>query len=176
VTITEDTEGQLHSVLVEAAAELLEGLGMSAEPGHADEDDLAAVIGFTSEHLCGNLLLRAQESFVERTRSQLMGGRASTHAERCDWVAELSNQLLGRIKNKLISRGVSIAMTTPSVIEGRSISISRPPSTEKHLRFHLKTGTGPLWAWLDLEAQPTLALLACDTADDVVSEGDVLMF
>lgn len=176
MTITEETEGQLHSVLVEAAAELLEGLGMSAEPARADEDDLAAVIGFTSEHLCGNLLLRAQESFVERTRSQLMGGRASTHAERCDWVAELSNQLLGRIKNKLISRGVSIAMTTPSVIEGRNISISRPPSTEKHLRFHLETGTGPLWAWLDLEVQPTLALLATNAVDDVVSEGDVLMF
>ena len=71
---------------------------------------------------------------------------------------------------------LSIAMTTPSVIEGRSISLSRPPSSGKHLRFHLKTGTGPLWAWLDLEAQPTLVLLAAESTDDVVSEGDVLMF
>jgi chemotaxis protein CheX len=65
---------------------------------------LAAVIGFLGTQVKGSLTVRAP-----------------TLHEVSDWAGEIANQLLGRLKNKLLPHGVSFAMTTPAMIYGDSL-------------------------------------------------------
>jgi chemotaxis protein CheX len=78
---------------------------------------LASVIGFLGTQVKGSLTVRAPVSFFSGTFPVEKDGEHSLH-EVSDWAGEIANQLLGRVKNKLLPYGVSFSMTTPAMIYG----------------------------------------------------------
>ena len=89
-----------------------------------------------------------------------------------DWVGELANQFLGRFKNKLLGRGIRLAMSTPELCPHTAIPAEQ-------------IGNGALW----FRAQTTLddvvaaarglpkdAELGAEVTVDMMGEGECELF
>ncbi|CAN5590767.1 hypothetical protein BH11MYX1_BH11MYX1_16690 [soil metagenome] len=126
---------------------------------------LCGVIGFTGPDMRGSLMLGCSLEPLQLARG---GGEMTMR----DWLAELTNQLLGRVKNRLIGLGVDFCTSTPVVLGGERIA---PVSSQS--AGHLFTADGGLVSvWFDTAIRPDLEL---DTADDpgaVPIEGSTLLF
>jgi hypothetical protein len=89
-----------------------------------------------------------------------------------DWLAELTNQLLGRVKNRLLAFGTVIHCSTPVVLGGERIA----PISSQPLG-HLFTADGGLVSvWFDTVVRPDFTLSPRADALELPSEGDALLF
>src|SRR4051812_36863295 len=75
---------------------------------------LCGVIGFTARQMRGALVLASTNEPLEQTSPESTSHR--------DWICELANQLLGRVKNQLLSRKVEIFASTPVALRGDHLS------------------------------------------------------
>jgi hypothetical protein len=89
------------------------------------------------------------------------------------WVAELTNQIVGRFKNELFRRGVEVAMSIPVVLTATQLT----PLPQTHLDpTRLAVGEGFITIWLETEAEDGLEL-AEPTADTMMAaEGEAMLF
>src|SRR4030095_1236237 len=68
-----------------------------------EELALCGVMGFGGKQMRGALVLATTREPLERTNP---GGLTSQR----DWICELANQLMGRVKNRLLAVGVEILL------------------------------------------------------------------
>jgi hypothetical protein len=109
---------------VELAASL--GLGAYREVGAAGPvtaDLLAAVVGFTDARLSGSLVIMATADGLRRSHPNAAMGMPIDDRDVSDWIGELANQLLGRVKNRVVRCGLEFSMTTPTVMSGGGIHL-----------------------------------------------------
>jgi CheY-specific phosphatase CheX len=116
---------RLDAFLREAAIELFASHGLEVAPemaaGEAGGDPLVSAIGFTAATMRGTLVLSVGRDLAAASLpGSLRGGGASLDL-LVDWTGELSNQLLGRIKTRLCSVGLEIALSTPMVFVGTAM-------------------------------------------------------
>lgn len=153
----------------EACRELFESYGVSiahtSEP-LSERFGCCGVIGFTSDNLRGSIIIAASNEILQR--SYPIPGAPP----QCDWLGELANQMLGRLKHKLLSHGVEIALATPIVLQGYEI---QPLFGGAHFCEHFSSGAGAVRLWLDLDAEPGFALCE-EMATSNAAEGDLLLF
>jgi CheY-specific phosphatase CheX len=124
------------------------------------------IVGFTGDQMRGALLLATSAEPLGRTLP-------SSDASLREWIAELSNQLLGRIKNKLVSHGVTLHMSTPTVLRGQHIA---PVSSTPIVPYAFSSGAGVVCVWIDVEIIPGVDLTQVTDAPDVMSEGSGFLF
>jgi CheY-specific phosphatase CheX len=151
----------IDEVIQLAAVELLRAYGVAAQPTKVAvtpaDFSCAAAVGFTGANMRGSLLIAVPSEISRRTCP------LPSHAYRA-WVAELSNQLLGRIKSKLLSYGVELHVTIPVVIPARLLT---PCSTGPDLVAHRFTSeAGDVLVWFDYEAVAGLALVKVSDLED----------
>lgn len=138
----------LEDFMVRGSEELFAAYGVQvarvdrAPASSADEPvAFAGIIGFTGNDARGTLVLAPSQRLLKSSQPTADG-----HDR--DWVGELANQLLGRVKNQLLSCGVEIHMTTPVVIKGQHLS----PVPREELQPLWFVGDGvQLAVWLDIE-------------------------
>jgi hypothetical protein len=150
-----------------AGAELLQAYGVTASrvEGWVQTDELlySGVMGFFSRTLSGTCLLAAPEATVLAA--------APPEARPRDWVGELANQLVGRLKAKLLARGVTIAMSTPIVVSGLRVT---PLPRGNRVPAVFETATGRVLIWLEVEA--TEDFHWGEERQLLGNEGDLLVF
>lgn len=125
-----------------------------------------AVVGFSGDQMRGSVLLATSREPLGRTSP-------TSDASFREWIAELSNQLLGRIKNKLIPRGVTLHLSTPVVLRGQHLA----PLTRAELVpivFHCEDGH--VCVWFDYEQSPDLDLSKVNEEAAVITEGESMLF
>jgi CheY-specific phosphatase CheX len=158
-------------LMQKVAEELFATYGLTATPitPRSDHESLnvkmASIIGFTGQKLRGTMMLAI--SAVPLARS-----KASDVADR-DWLAELGNQLLGRLKNRLARYDVDITMSTPLVIHGERLS---PTMHGDHAPYRWLLPDGEANVWFDVEFSPDFELRESSTATEVVAEGESMLF
>ena len=130
----------------------------------SEEVLLSGVIGFVGPTLRGTCLLVGNRSPIELSSPQKEHSR--------DWVGELTNQLVGRLKRKFLSFGLEVALTTPVVLSGLHL---RPMPRGKLLPRVFSTDSGSIMIWVEVEAEPGFELGPA-VSDTTSAEGDVLMF
>ncbi|MFO0725223.1 MAG: chemotaxis protein CheX [Myxococcota bacterium] len=163
---------EIREILAVARDELLEGYAVSQEVSRKEAlDSVSAIIGFTSANIRGNLLVSSPHDFLKRWVEQMTEGPA-VDDQLHDWVGELSNQLLGRFKRKLLSRGVEIEMTPPSIVVGSNVRL-RSPSRARRVEVEL-TRPGFDCA-LDLEVDDGFEIPEADSAAMPIGEGDLML-
>ena len=124
------------------------------------------VVGFTSPDFSGFVGLGTTHKMLRRSNRTASSSR--------DWTAELANQLLGRLKNRLLREGIMIHRVPAATIQGC------PPSlfcSQTCLRpISLISDNEPVFIWI--EAEPSLAtaeeLPPADT--EVLAEGEMVLF
>lgn len=139
----------------------------------ADEDDpkpvssACGIIGFTGDAIQGCLVLAASQDVLQA--SYPLPGHAGN-----DWIAELANQHVGRLKTRLLDHGVTIVITTPLVLSGVGIV----PMGDRLSRFAFSAGPESPEAvrmWLDVHVTGDFVLGEV-TPGAGLAEGAALLF
>jgi hypothetical protein len=99
-------------------------------------------------------------------------------ARQRDWMAELSNQLFGRIKNRLFRRGLQLVGTPPAVIGGDHLVAFTGRSQCQPIVLCSPNG-GRVCVWMDYAVNDGLPFALSDQDIEnapVPHEGDILLF
>lgn len=124
------------------------------------------VVGFSGEQMRGTLLLATSREPLGRTSP-------TTDASLREWIAELANMLLGRIKNRLITHGVTLHLSTPIVLRGQHIS---PVTRAELVPYLFSCDGGYVCVWMDAELQPGVDLTKTVETEGLISEGTSTLF
>jgi CheY-specific phosphatase CheX len=119
-------------------------------------------VGFSGPALRGASILAASESPI--AKSNPVDGSIA------DWIAELANQLVGRIKNQLLLNGADVYATTPIVLPGDHIAPMRRVDITPLV---FSADEGSVFVWIELETKPEFQLgMPCE----VINEGEAVLF
>lgn len=159
----------LRGILAEKALELFTDYGVSASQHDTHPETerlLCGILGFTGDHLCGSVVISATESAIAESNPIHDGATRG-------WVAELTNQLVGRFKNALLRCGVEVAMSIPVVLTAAQLT-PLPQNESEPIR--LAVGSGSLAIWLEFESSPDLVLGDPGPESMIGSEGEAMLF
>jgi hypothetical protein len=147
---------------------------MLREPTDLTGHQVAAIIGFAGPGLGGTLAMRAPAMVVMQCLP-LDVSDPEVHVLG-DWMAELTNQLLGRTKNKLIRCGATLQITHPTHAVADSLIVLRCDRARTSW-IAIETTAGPLLVMVELHVAADFEFHA-PAADAVVAhaEGELLLF
>lgn len=83
----------------------------------------SGILGFAGEDMKGALSICCNVDVLKVTHPLTRIGEQPTDESLNDWMGELSNQLLGRIKNSLLRYGVSFDLSTPTIVKGHDVNV-----------------------------------------------------
>jgi CheY-specific phosphatase CheX len=160
----------LDSLVCSAGTALFTGLGLSADAHPPKEEGysvgLAAIIGFAGNELRGSLMLGMSTEAIEAVMP-------TQHGQPQHWISELTNQLLGRVKNQLARYELDIALSTPLAIRGQRIT----PCIDGEVQAQVwSLNGGRAYAWFDCEVKQGFVLREATTAVAIAAEGESLLF
>jgi CheY-specific phosphatase CheX len=189
---------RVSAMLIDCATALLEAFGTSVrydpagEARHPPEDGLLAIIGFAGGHMRGSLVLSANRGLLERSRpvaaARVTPSGPGPAAEPAappppspvdalqDWIGELANQLLGRLKSRLLAHGVAIQLGTPTTVSGLELRVRSGTGGRQATPLWLLSGDDWLVVRLDAIASPDAQLSTSPDPSSSAAEGEVLLF
>lgn len=146
------------------------------EPAPMTGHQVAGIIGFAGDQFGGTLAVRAPSTVV---RSCLPIDMAGPDVQQLgDWIAELTNQLLGRTKNKLLRHRTSFQLTPPTyAIADELLVLGCDRGRTSWLS--VTTSAGPLLVMVELHVPEDFTF--ADDSDDIDSdvahaEGELMLF
>lgn len=151
-------------------------IGTCAAPDCGTARQVAAVIGFAGAHIGGTLVLQAPCDLISACLPVADLQRRGDSAIG-DWMGELSNQLLGRLKGKLGRFGVDFALTPPTHLLGNALQVF-PHAAERTAWIRARTtDRGAFVGMCDLHLGPDLVFTepAPEDEDDAFAEGDMML-
>ena len=123
------------------------------------------VAGFRGPYFNGYIVLEANEAFLRHTNP--------TTSSCLDWMGELANQFLGRVKNRLLREGIQIQSIPPLVAAGHAASSLY--AQDGATLSVLSDEGGSLLVWM--KSQPVFDLpVEPRPPGHVPHEGDVVLF
>lgn len=140
-----------------------------------ENETLVSVIGFSGEQMKGNMGISATEGFLEMCHPNKAMGMPVTADDLPDWMGEIANQILGRIKNGLRSSGVTFNLSTPSVIRGQKlemVSMKLPLQSP----FTFLAGGHRVTIRFAADVSADISFETVENEDDGATEGDVMLF
>lgn len=179
-----DASNRLSDVIRESLAEATMEMFEEQAVAPADPEETAtaladsssaAVIGFTSEDVRGSVVINIDTPMAIATRPAELGPIAADDTRAIqDWAGELSNQLLGRAKNKVVKYGELLAMSTPMALSARDLEWS-PASATHIFRSFYSCPAGRMMVLIAMTINEDRTLELVET-DDCASEGDLVFF
>jgi hypothetical protein len=165
-----ETNVRIAAIVQQACIDLFSHYAVSIGPevvaGRPNKDiALCGVIGFTGTDMRGSLMLACS---LEPLQLAHAGGEGSLR----DWLAELTNQLLGRVKNRLMTMGAEFHCSTPVVIGGERIA----PISSQPLGYLFTVDGGVVSVWFDAILRPGLTLSPVADGAPVGLEGETFLF
>jgi CheY-specific phosphatase CheX len=165
-------------MLIDGATALMRAFGTqvrydpAGEVEHPPANGMLAIIGFGGLSFRGSLIVSANSGLLERSCPVACAGN---EPQLEDWLGEIANQLLGRLKAKLLAHGIVIELGTPATVAGLELRVR--PRGDHH--------TPPLWLvsdkdWLvvrlDAIAASDVVLRLSPDPSNTATEGEVLLF
>ena len=143
----------------------------------ARPDDYAAgIIDFSGHELSGSVMFLSTFQFFAASLPR--AGRARPNCELAadrlrvrDLAMELSNQLLGRIKNQLYRRGLVLEPMLPHAVSGHAIRIV--VRERKQAPYVYMAAGHQVFVWFESTSKDVLSSMP---ASDLVAEGDYVEF
>jgi CheY-specific phosphatase CheX len=169
---TDQTNTLITSYIELSTVELLHDIGaeFTLTP-HTDWlPDTAAIIGYAGEGVAGSLCLSTSHDCL--TELAKLGNTQMSE----DWLGELSNQLLGRVKRRLAPHGASFSLGTPVVITGERLRLTQNIRKNKALLVCLESKIGRVEIWFEIEFRGGFLLCEQPKEDGSLIEGEALLF
>jgi hypothetical protein len=164
----------LDDLLFDCCQEMFASYELVVEPRPREEFpprerlSFCSVMGFGGKQMRGALVLASTKEPLEQTN---VGDAESQR----DLVCELSNQLMGRIKNRLLSWGAEVHLATPAGLSGNNLSLW-PAKLRAPQVF--KAADGHICVWIDFEYLDGFELPTTPSAtmEAAIPEGEALLF
>lgn len=118
---------QLNDAVIGATTSLLamHGIAAAYESGSCSSEEgyaeTIAIIGLGGQKLRGSVVLSVPSVLLVASHP----AHSTSADELADWLAELANLLLGRLKVQLLERGISIELGTPVTLSGTALRFHR---------------------------------------------------
>jgi len=132
------------------------------------DSEMAGVVRFYGPNIVGSLTLGLPVAVYD-----LMMQRHPRNATHSEWVYELTNQVMGHIKNRLIQFQVKLRTHVPLVLSGAALERHRERRTDDVL-YTFGTLRGDITVAVD--ASLTRAMLEYSNAPLLVRDSDLLLF
>jgi len=165
---------------IAACTELFEAYGFTqhlrpakaaAEKGHVV---YASVLGASGEGVRLSSTLSLDRELLVRTHPSQAAVVPEREIE--DWCRELNNQLVGRLKNKLLRAGCEMATGLPVLVRGTDI-VAVTSEDEDYRQYFFSSKYGNLSFTLAMMLSPDLTLeKAAPDAGEVKFEGAMALF
>jgi CheY-specific phosphatase CheX len=162
------------------AVRLLEEMGVEAKASGACSPPqfaggaVAALIGYAGETLRGSLTIVLSETAAALARAHTVTQAPGLEASR-DFVGELSNLLLGRLKLRLLERDVVILLATPKTAAGGDLRVEGF-SKDGSAWIAIATAVGPVFIAIDADIDPSLVIGDADAERTPYHEGEMMLF
>jgi hypothetical protein len=173
----------VNNLYVQACGELFSAYGLtdqlqgqSADTRDRNQTSYVSAISATGKGIKLSSILNLDADLL----ANIHPSRADNLSQRDleDWCLEFNNQLVGRMKNKLLGFGCEVMMGLPSLITGTDVSTFSPPSFAPRQYFFASTH-GCLAFTLATLLAPDFELTEAESAPDsqpVMLEGAVSLF
>lgn len=176
----EQPQHLVRDLLTSAVAEFFQSHGLECsavqDTGEASTSaltELGSIIGFRGKTIRGGLAFVAPIDLIAELLP-VPKDREHGDVQLRDWSAEIANQLVGRLKNKLSARSVNFDIGTAVCFTGKSIRLVFLPDAEG-LSLTFQAGDAPVRIHLDCSISSEIT--GGDVEDlRIVPEGDVLLF
>ncbi|MBI2389575.1 MAG: hypothetical protein HYV09_08265 [Deltaproteobacteria bacterium] len=169
------TARPLDLIVQRSTLELLEAIGVPAAPRLAGPSQapmsgqFAGLVRFSAPAFRGALSLTVPTKILARTV------RASANeATLLDWLRELTNQLMGRLKNKLVRYQLLVRVAASTSGSAATMETQFRPIKGSERVYMFRTMTDDVVVRLRGELDDK-ALVFSSTAE-VIDEGDVILF
>jgi hypothetical protein len=130
----------LNELYVEACSALLSAYGLTANvprqgagKGTLNTAIYMSLLGAGGEGIRLSSMLRIDRDLVISTHPS--GSANISQADLEDWCLEINNQLVGRVKNKLLGYGHVVIVGLPVLLSGTDVSSITSPNSEVHQYF-----------------------------------------
>lgn len=151
-----------------------QGTDLAGGAESLDPHDYVAVIGFYGDSLRGALGIGLDRGLAA-SMLEASGPVSPDRGILEDWVGEAANQLLGRVKNRLLGYGVTLGLALPMVLRGVEVHLVKSTSEIWHYRF--ASAQGGLTIWFDARIDDGVVLQRRSNAEQLVaSEGGLTLF
>jgi hypothetical protein len=168
----------------EIQVEILERAQWSGFPG--DVPDLLSVVGGAGRFFQASLLIVLNSSLARLTHPKVAVDPASlvTQNEAEDWCGEVSNQILGRFKNLMLTTaGVDFTLAVPVTQTGKYLSVEQAFDLKLHpdaktIDCRVKSSSGEGIFILQYYSETDFEKMATVGTDSKsgLQEGDALLF
>jgi hypothetical protein len=163
----------IDNILFSSATTLFKAYGvqLAEDPAGAGEGsgDGIAVVGFHGAAISGTLLIIVPSG-------PLRASMPVPSATERDWLGELANQMLGRVKNRLLAYGVEVVARTPTVLGSMRILPVAVPGRLQGIGMVTKEGAR-VTVWIDYYVDDHERLANLSRGDEVIGrEGDLILF
>jgi CheY-specific phosphatase CheX len=136
---------------------------------------LASCIGLSGTTVRGALAVVAQRSFFKLTYPAELGVPGGDD-EVADWAGEVSNQLLGRIKNRLASHGLDFTASTPTVVRGDRLQLRIAEASTIRRVLTIRNERVDIHFEIERDDEQPLLASSSDGAATVTPEGHAFLF
>lgn len=169
----QDWHAQFSQAVVQAGIELFAAHGISFDStdtrcGTEAESSECAFLGVAAlggPSFNGSVVLQTNEEFLRHSNTTL--------SAPADWMAELANQFVGRIKNRQLRDGISLRRMPPVVVTGNTARLAFPC---KGIPLIVLTNRqGSLLIWMNSEPS-TDDFQVKEPDDSVLTEGEMVLF
>lgn len=131
-----------------------------------DPSGLGSVVGFADEQVKGSSVLTAGAA-------EVLALSPTPDADPGDWLGELNNQVVGRLKNKAVPGGLLFQLSPPVTADGAAVRFRVADAVSAHYSASWPGGT--VRALLALTV-PAGLFLNPDDATVVAEEGSLNLF
>lgn len=138
------------------------------KPATSNQPQLTGIVRFRGKGFNGTLEL----TVLEDTLVRIENAPAGLHGRR-DLIRELTNQLMGRVKNKLLQFQITVEVGLPTALTSPAQK-GTPSRESRELSYVFRTRQGPIVVVLNGEFDETA--LVFSAAELVAGEGDVILF
>jgi CheY-specific phosphatase CheX len=172
---------ELRAMVMSSAEHILPACGLAIgapiDMPTGDPKQVVAFMGFTGDVLRGTIAVVAPLELIRTAYPLPLNDAARWELEAFDWAGEIANRLLGRIKLQLVPKGVSIEASTPRVMAGEQLHVTRSThGTVCSTCFPVADSWVRVWFdAISAENRP-LFVQADARVVNLPPEGDVLLF
>lgn len=166
----------MDTIIQSSTVELLQTYGISVAPRERSEasqyggaHEVVGIIAFDGVEVAGQLTLVVPAPVFRGTPQ----GRAS-HTTLAEWTREATNQLMGRIKNRLLQFQVKLRTHIPTVLSGAALERQYQGRSQPHIVYAFGALRGDVLVTVD--ASLGRALLEYSNSSIVVPEGELILF
>ena len=165
-----------------ACGELFEVYGLarhlSREQGACDEANratYASILGATGEGIRLSSIVSMDARLLASTHPS--GAACVPERDVQDWCREINNQLMGRVKNKLLRVGCEVVTGLPVLVAGTDVTAIAIPDLD-HRQYFFSSKLGSMTFTLEMLFGPSFELDAEQVADadEVCREGALALF